>query len=984
MYPRHIRGRLSFSIKRKDREIQHAKPENALVIEDSPEKPPPKKICRTSVAESDVSVAVKRCSDSGTNPTQGRTQENNNNSNDGDKHVEEAEASNGNETEGGPVISDANSQEPADPTGTVESRLEGNTEKQEENADNNENDEDDVEVMDVSLAESSILESTIESVADDSENNEKSDPNTPTAPKRARLSKTEAAWQRLKQQKDKELRQKEKDERLKLRQEERERREQERKELRDKKEKERLEKEKKKEEERLERERKKEEERQAKERERIEREKKKEEERQLREKERIEKEKEKEEKEKLRREKEDEKRRREEDKKRELEEESAKKEKAKQAFRSFFVKKTCAPNPEDKDSVAPREDGMKEDEGSRGESAGPIKFRPFQLKKDMKLAPIVSEDAKNRFVKSALEARLKEQNASVASLYIKQLSGGYKPLKSSKRSKTDNQEPEDQDVIVITRSNRDVDESCGGRMRAKLLQFAENYRPAYYGTWRKRCPQINGRRPFSKYCDFDYAVDSDDEWEEGEGESLAGTDDEKEEKDEVEEEYEEDDFLVPHGYLSESEEDEEDDQPMDPEALKARIAARQEEFKADRKAGLQKKKIVAVCSLGPDGVALQEEIKVLSQFKAVLMVANGLAPSWERESEVVINSKDAEPAVLTGKALELFCKTAHGFQGGVRALYDTFFQKWKSVSDVRVTSKSLKMTLTNCCKRSKSLNAMVVNRQLLEKFGLEPLEEDTGNDATPTLSKFLPNDVIPELIKVTQGNSKTSQILDDFLTLMAHRKFGKAQVKRTLTTIGEYDSVQRCWLVKDECLKEHGLENLKIEKATKKDVKEEKSNKAKEGNKSKDERKSKQPDEDQKNSNKENDDSKDSTKLPPADAPCKTEETSNLTPEATTPRRVSIKSFFTPKSKISTTPTSSRGQSSATPKILTSTKDSSSNRDESNAPTPMAVGVSTAEVPKAKKRVQLTTLSRTPTLKEEKKTQAVLDKDELILIEDSN
>lgn len=54
---------------------------------------------------------------------------------------------------------------------------------------------------------------------------------------------------------------------------------------------------------------------------------------------------------------------------------------------------------------------------------------------------------------------------------------------------------------------------------------------------------------------------------------------------------------------------------MDPEALKARIAARQEEFTADRKAGLQKKKIVAVCALGPDGVALQEEIKVLSQFK---------------------------------------------------------------------------------------------------------------------------------------------------------------------------------------------------------------------------------------------------------------------------------------------------------------------------------------------------------------------------------
>lgn len=50
---------------------------------------------------------------------------------------------------------------------------------------------------------------------------------------------------------------------------------------------------------------------------------------------------------------------------------------------------------------------------------------------------------------------------------------------------------------------------------------------------------------------FDYEVDSDDEWEEEEpGESLHGSDDEKEPEDDYEVD---NDFFVPHGYLSDDE-----------------------------------------------------------------------------------------------------------------------------------------------------------------------------------------------------------------------------------------------------------------------------------------------------------------------------------------------------------------------------------------------------------------------------------------------
>ena len=61
------------------------------------------------------------------------------------------------------------------------------------------------------------------------------------------------------------------------------------------------------------------------------------------------------------------------------------------------------------------------------------------------------------------------------------------------------------------------------KLRPKLLQFRENYRPAYWGTWRKRSRLVTGRRPLGKdpaYLDYD--VDSDEDWEEEEpGESIS-------------------------------------------------------------------------------------------------------------------------------------------------------------------------------------------------------------------------------------------------------------------------------------------------------------------------------------------------------------------------------------------------------------------------------------------------------------------------------
>uniref|UniRef100_A0A158R3X3 Chromatin assembly factor 1 subunit A n=1 Tax=Syphacia muris TaxID=451379 RepID=A0A158R3X3_9BILA len=98
-------------------------------------------------------------------------------------------------------------------------------------------------------------------------------------------------------------------------------------------------------------------------------------------------------------------------------------------------------------------------------------------------------------------------------------------------------------------------------MKAKLFQFHDNYRPPYYGTWRKRSECIKGRRPFAKDTNIlDYEVDSDEEWEEDDGDAddCDKDDFDEEEKEEIEEE-DEDGFFVEHGYLSAGEGDEDDE-----------------------------------------------------------------------------------------------------------------------------------------------------------------------------------------------------------------------------------------------------------------------------------------------------------------------------------------------------------------------------------------------------------------------------------------
>lgn len=94
-----------------------------------------------------------------------------------------------------------------------------------------------------------------------------------------------------------------------------------------------------------------------------------------------------------------------------------------------------------------------------------------------------------------------------------------------------------------------------GSKVVKLLQFGENYRPAFYGTWNRQTKVIRPRNPFLKDSDiYDYDYDSDDEWEEEEeGDECLSDEGDDEEAEVPDSEDQDDGWLVPHGYLSEDE-----------------------------------------------------------------------------------------------------------------------------------------------------------------------------------------------------------------------------------------------------------------------------------------------------------------------------------------------------------------------------------------------------------------------------------------------
>ncbi|KAI5101043.1 chromatin assembly factor 1 subunit A [Silurus meridionalis] len=208
------------------------------------------------------------------------------------------------------------------------------------------------------------------------------------------------------------------------------------------------------------------------------------------------------------------------------------------------------------------------------------KFAPFEIKEHMALAPLTRVHCEEAVLEE-LDQFLTKPNYTLDCLkdWITR-----KPRKSgpTKPKRTDT--PRDCVMLDDCPKSGVPDHKRYGRM--KLLQFRENYRPAYWGTWSKKSTHISPRCPFKVDKDLlDYEVDSDEEWEEEEpGESLSHS--EGDDDDEGDDDEEDDGFFVPHGYLSDGEGALEDEEGGDLEKQKVRqkLKAREwDELMAKRK-----------------------------------------------------------------------------------------------------------------------------------------------------------------------------------------------------------------------------------------------------------------------------------------------------------------------------------------------------------------------------------------------------------------
>ncbi|XP_048832238.1 chromatin assembly factor 1 subunit A isoform X2 [Brienomyrus brachyistius] len=192
------------------------------------------------------------------------------------------------------------------------------------------------------------------------------------------------------------------------------------------------------------------------------------------------------------------------------------------------------------------------------------KFAPFEIKEHMCLAPlnrVVCEDE----VLDSLDRYLAQPDITLDGLR------DFRRHKPRRSGRTDLWHSEPFSVVLIESQKPDgvPDRQDCGRM--KLLQFHENYRPAYWGTWSKKSLVVSPRCPFRQDKELlDYEVDSDEEWEEEEpGESLSHSEGDEEEEG-GEDDDDDDGFFVPHGYLSDGEGALEEEEGGDPEKQKVR------------------------------------------------------------------------------------------------------------------------------------------------------------------------------------------------------------------------------------------------------------------------------------------------------------------------------------------------------------------------------------------------------------------------------
>ncbi|XP_069137308.1 chromatin assembly factor 1 subunit A-like [Argopecten irradians] len=373
------------------------------------------------------------------------------------------------------------------------------------------------------------------------------------------------------------------------------------------------------------------------------------------------------------RKKEEEQKLKKEEKQKEEEEKEKKASKTKQAFQSFFI---------NKQKVSPV---------SKDNETNSL-FMPFEVKKDMKLAPFCRRKQLDVEAAAALD-QLSFQQSADSALYLDELKTGK--ICPKKYTGVDRKiQMVDEDVMLV----HDEDVVKKVTYHCKLLQFHTNYRPPYYGTWRKKSKTVNPRNPWKQDKDlFDYEVDSDDEWEEEEpGESLSGS--EGEEEEEGGDGEEEDDWMVPHGYLSDDEGCQADED-VSPEMMKAARQAKLEswesELKRQTKAALP---IIIGCVWEQAIHSLQKQVQeTMNNYKAVCLSAEPIPTTYSGAVHNKLDRSPSEKNCATPKnrkpvpeeAMPDLIRLVHGNLAGIKKLIKKFRIFWtQKISGETASSNS--------------------------------------------------------------------------------------------------------------------------------------------------------------------------------------------------------------------------------------------------------------------------------------------------------
>ncbi|KAJ7992999.1 hypothetical protein DPEC_G00267900 [Dallia pectoralis] len=302
------------------------------------------------------------------------------------------------------------------------------------------------------------------------------------------------------------------------------------------------------------------------------------------------------------------------------------------------------------------------------------KFAPFEIKEHMSLAPLTRVHCEDAALEE-LDRYLSKPEGNLDGLrdWIKN-----KPRRSGPTNPRNTDSMSMCVVIEDTEPDGVPDRQRYGRM--KLLQFRENYRPAYWGTWSKKSPLISPRYPLRQDKDLlDYDVDSDEEWEEEEpGESLSHSEGEDNDEGGDNDDDDEDGFFVPHGYLSDGEGAlEEGEEGGDLEKQKVRQSLKAREWDE-----LMAKKKLKVLEAVVRGCVWEGDVPQLELFQQFAVCLVEPLPKLEPTAPDDGTQKRQEDEQLLSQLLPLL----HGNVNSSKGIITEFQQFCRQQSTMRTSS----------------------------------------------------------------------------------------------------------------------------------------------------------------------------------------------------------------------------------------------------------------------------------------------------------